>query len=370
MDNTPTLAEETASTSDNTRNQQIETIKNIMASDWSNYYQGLNALSPGYQVSGCLKLLHQADELLNQGRDLSESDDTERMMLGGISDRNVEKRFPFDCQVLGDSSGFASFKKILKADASGLAKLMRVIPSQGPIDGWHFMQFIDTYQQWFENNGFKQCQLFPATRLLAMKRPDQFVPISEASLPTFCEALGLKKFKKGEFQRYWDDIISAIHKTQWFQQFQPMDPAQTPLHRARVALLERLAVEPIDEAQLFIRETFVTISEPSQDTHLENPNNPESKANSTGDSDKIQFIKAEERPAKVKRPTQQPKKMTITQRKSAKVNQNAATKLMSQYYFANKARFSHLDMSKHRDSIIARLVEGESVEAIFEDFLP
>jgi len=61
--------------------------------------------------------------------------------------------------------------------------------------------------------------------------------------------------------------------------------------------------------------------------------------------------------------------MTIVQRKSEKVNKNAATKLMSQYYFANKAQFAKVDMSAKRDLIIEKLCNGESVEEAFESLL-
>ena len=61
--------------------------------------------------------------------------------------------------------------------------------------------------------------------------------------------------------------------------------------------------------------------------------------------------------------------MTITQRKTAKVNQNAATKLMSQYYFANKGTFAKVDIKKHRESIVKQLIDGDSVEKIFDALL-
>jgi hypothetical protein len=61
----------------------------------------------------------------------------------------------------------------------------------------------------------------------------------------------------------------------------------------------------------------------------------------------------------------QPKKLTIAKRKSAKVNRNAATKLMSQFYFANKDRFPADKLKEKRETIIDKLVDGESVEDAF-----
>ena len=341
-----------------------ERLSNVLSASWEDYYQQLNQLSAGYQVSACLKLLNDADQLLNQGRALSESTPSERNLIAGLKDATLEKTLAYDHQLLGDMQGFGSFKKIVKSDPAGLEKLMRVIPTNGPIDGWHFMQFVDTYQQWFECNGFKQSQLFPATRLLAMKRPDQFVSISEETLQLFTDALKVKRFKKGEFQRYWDDIIVPLQKSAWFNAVQPMDPAQIPFHRVRFALLERMVATPLNESEL----RTVTISrEAALLDSLNQELTPES-VNTSKLSDTPQFIK-EERTVKVKKPVKQPKKLTIAKRQSAKVNQNAATKLMSQYYFANKEKFSKVDMGKYRAEIIQRLVDGESVEAVFESYL-
>ena len=356
---------------DNQTNPSIESnavladrLSKLMSASWEDYYQQLNQLSAGYQVSACLKLLNDADQLLNQGRALSESTPSERNLIAGLKDAALEKTLAYDHQLLGDMQGFGSFKKVVKSDPAGLEKLMRVIPINGPIDGWHFMQFVDTYQQWFENNGYKQFQLFPATRLLAMKRPDQFVSITEETLQLFTDALNVKRFKKGEFQRYWDDIIVPLQKSAWFNAFQPMEPAQIPFHRVRFALLERMVATPVNESEL---RTVTIARETAQiDSITQEPaQKPESTLKQSATP---QFIK-EERTIKVKKPVKQPKKMTITQRQSAKVNQNAATKLMSQYYFANKDKFAKVDMGKHRPEIVQRLVDGESVEEVFESYL-
>ncbi|PCI64878.1 MAG: hypothetical protein COB38_12215 [Gammaproteobacteria bacterium] len=61
--------------------------------------------------------------------------------------------------------------------------------------------------------------------------------------------------------------------------------------------------------------------------------------------------------------------MTIAKLQTAKGNKNAATKLMSEYYFANREKFAKINIKKHREVIIERLIVGESVEDIFEQFL-
>lgn len=328
----------------------------------------MQSLHQGYQLSNSFKLLSAVDHLLGPDIDLAQSDDVERFLIAGISDKQTQKRFAFDTQLLGAMNGYASFKKIVKNDPLGLAKLMKIIPHSGPVDGWHFMQFVDAYKDWFVQNGFKQCVLYPATRLLAMKRPDQFIPINETTAPLICEAFSIKVLKKQEFQRYWDELIKTIQKTQWHQMFQPMEAVQIPFHRARVALLERLVVAPLAPDAIELKNT-------AKDTPVEKESELTNDSTTTAKSPSSPVQTIRDKDAILDKTLassitkKQPKKMTINQRQSAKVNQNAATKLMSQYYFANKDKFAKVDVKKHRESIVAQLVGGESVEAVFEALL-
>ncbi len=344
---------------ENISNAQI--LQASLSASWENYYQTLSQLSKGYQLPNCLKLLNAADEILNQGKDLTTTTVQERNLIAGVSDNQLTKSLQFDHQLLGDMTSYASFKKVIKADAEGFAKVMKVIPSNGAIDGWHFMQFIDTYQQWFAANGFKQSPLYPATRLLSLKRPDQFVCLNEHSQSKLCDALDIKPLKKQEFQRYWDNIITPIQKAKWFDSFLPMEAAEQPLHRVRFAMLERLLATPLNELELAQIATPAIAHQPQE----ANKTNAEPvKANLT-QSSLIQPVKDTNRKSVHK----QPKKLVMEQRQTVKGNLNAATKLMSQYYFANKAKYSSVNLSQFRQEIIERLIQGESVEAVFDSYL-
>ena len=343
---------------------QSETLllENILNASWEDYYQSLHQLSRGFQLPECLKLLSAADAVLNQGNDITNSSQVERYLVGGVFDSQVEKHYGLSGSLLGDMQGFASFKAVLKKDPEGLAKLMKVVPATGPIDGWHFAQFIDSYKMWFADNGYKQTHLFPATRLLSMKRPDQFVALSEVTNSLVCQAFSIKPLKKQDFQRYWDEIILTIQKTKWYKAYLPMEAAEQPFHRVRVALLERLAATPVEFSNVELTPS-IEINNEFVDEH-----STDIQANNNSQESSNQLIQPERAP-KVKKAVKQPKKMTITKRVTAKSNKTAATKLMSQYYFANKEKFAKVNLAKYRDQIIDRIVEGESVEVVFEELL-
>jgi len=349
----------------------VTLIKQCFNADWNKYNQYLQDLSNGYQLPNCLKLLQEADRLLNQQTDLLESSVAERMLLAGMVDASTNKQYSFDIQVLGGLTGFASFKKVVKNDPQGLNRLMKIIPKTGTVDGWHYLQFVDAFQQWFRDNGHKQTYLYPATRLLTMKRPDQFIPLNEETNPIICDALEIKALKKQDFKRYWDEVIIRIHTTDWFNTFQPMDESQLPFHRVRVALLERVMITPLE---IHVHEKL-TSSDQNADLDsdvaelVSNTQTDTASVTKTNRNHKTNPFVRDETSTEPKVKAQQPKKMTIAKLQTAKGNKNAATKLMSQYYFANREKFVKINIKKHREVIIERLIEGESVEDIFISFM-
>ena len=343
-----------------------------IAADWKSYYQTINELSNGFEIAPSLKLLHIADELLNQANDFSQSSDLERYLVGGVQDNKVNNTYSFDTRLLGDMQGFASFKKLVKKDPAGLAKLLKIIPSNGPVDGWHFMQFVDSFQQLFSTNGFKQAYVFPLTRLMTMERPDQFVALNKESADVFCKALSIKPLKNTDFQRYWDEIILPIQKSLWYKADMPMEVAELAIYRARFALLERIICTPVVETEIAnITHEASPVAQASngEPKAEENLNQALNTPAPTQAPQLANSIIAPQVAEPIRKKVEQPKKLTIAKKKSAKVNQNAATKLMSQYYFANKEKFTKVNMAAHRDNIISKLIEGESVEEAFSEIL-
>ena len=349
--------------------QKLSRIQDAMNANWQDYCQLLTSLPMEYEIAASLKLLNVADQLMNQSNDevankFTDSSLVERYLIGGVEDSQTRKQYGFDTQLLGSMQGYASFKKVLRNDPEGLAKLLKIIPANGRIDGWHFTQFVDGYNSLFAENGFKQTCLFPATRLLSMKRPDQFVAISTDTVDLVCQAFSVKPLKKHDFQRYWDDIIVALQSADWFNVEQPVDGQQRPIFRARVALFERLICQPNDD---YIVPEMVDkpACNDSSETNIESSDAIYSDNSGVAEpSSDPALIKAP-----IKKKISQPKKMTIDKKKSAKVNKNAATKLMSQYYFANKEKFAKVNMSASRDKIIEKLIDGESVEEAFNQML-
>ncbi|MGX5201859.1 hypothetical protein [Aliikangiella sp. IMCC44632] len=364
------MSEETSESSSCTK---INQVQSLLGADWNEYLSAIELLADSYQVNECLKLLNQADIILNQDKDVATSSETERLLIGGIADKAAQKAYPFVFTMLGDMTGLTSFKKVLKKDPAGLSKLLKIIPKTGPIDGWHFMQFSDSYKEWLNNNGIKQALLYPATRLLSMKRPDIFVSLNDESSPYICQALGIKPLKKNDLQAYWDTVLNKIHQAKWFKIDQPMQPEQIPFYRGRVALLERFAVAPaastlveqaLNSTSVAAETADGSIDHAHQTTANNSPlTNPQDAVSNLGYTSPLKEVSPPKKAA-----AKQPKKLKIAKLKTEKGSIAAATKLMSQYYFANKAQFAKVDVKKHRDEIIERIAAGEAADEVFNSY--
>ena len=320
------------------------------------YLELLNSLPSEYSISESLNVLKQCHTLIQENR-MSSLDSADWLFLGGIDDKSARAKYQLNTHLLGDMSGNAGFKKILKRETSELVRLLNTIPGQGTIDGWHYLQFVQKYEDLCTSNGIKKPTVFPATRLLAIKRPDVFVALNQATSAKLCEFLSIPPFKTNDFKRYWDNIILWLQGQLWNQASSGSESENSVPSQFRCALMSRLLVN-LDTEE---RHKFGLV----QSTSLRESNSLGTQGAST---DIINVLTVDKKTVS-STTAKQPKQMTIKQKVSSKINKSAATKLMSQYYFANKATYGSIDMKVHRESIITRLVKGEAVDLIFADIL-
>ena len=102
------------------------------------------------------------------------------------------------------------------------------IPLEGDVAQNDYQQFVIAYLSAF-NGSDEKPTLAPATRLLAMRRPDVFTPISNSRLDALCSALGITKLNNRDFERYWQDVVQSIHAMSWFKMANAGNELETQL---------------------------------------------------------------------------------------------------------------------------------------------
>jgi hypothetical protein len=126
--------------------------------------------------------------------------------------------YSFDVEWFASTKAAKSFHQLLETSCTELDEALAEIPLTGDVEYKHYQAFIARYIAAFAIIEDETATLAPATRLLAMRRPDVFTPITSSSLDLLAQALSVTRLNNRDFDRYWHDIVMAIHKQPWFVQ--------------------------------------------------------------------------------------------------------------------------------------------------------
>jgi hypothetical protein len=124
--------------------------------------------------------------------------------------------YNFDAEWFASTKSAKGFHQMLTDLPGSFDDALKNIPLEGDITHYEYQQFVAAYSKVFTDNNEKPT-LAPSTRLLAMRRPDIFTPITNNRLDALCGALGVSKLKNSDFERYWQDIVKNIHAMSWFK---------------------------------------------------------------------------------------------------------------------------------------------------------
>lgn len=126
--------------------------------------------------------------------------------------------YSFDVEWFASTKAAKGFHQLLDTSCTELDEALAQIPLTGDVEHSHYQAFIKRYIAAFSIIEGESATLAPATRLLAMRRPDVFTPVSASSLDLLAQALSITRLTNRDFDRYWHDIVMAIHKQPWFIQ--------------------------------------------------------------------------------------------------------------------------------------------------------
>ncbi|MCF2910980.1 hypothetical protein L1285_22000 [Pseudoalteromonas sp. DL2-H2.2] len=143
--------------------------------------------------------------------------------------------YQFDVEWFASTKSAKGFHQLL-ADLPGeFDTALAHIPLEGEVTAQHYQEFVVAYLMAFSHSDEKPT-LAPATRLLAMRRPDVFTPLVNSKLDPLCQALGIAKLTNRDFERYWQDVVVAINKMPWFTTGSAADELETRLSAIKALL--------------------------------------------------------------------------------------------------------------------------------------
>ena len=189
-------------------------ILDLTAMEWKDYETAINlhiSLSPRK------KELSAAQALFQQHPSFSDIDLLDRKkLLGTVRETSLLQPpscFTDDPQTCLNWHFFGRLTLVATycdLHAPNIAQAIDLIPLDGAIKHDLYQQYFDTFTGGNESSN----PIATATRLLAMKRPDQFVCVNNANNETLRQKFGIQN-KVFNANSYWS-LIEKIRKTPWF----------------------------------------------------------------------------------------------------------------------------------------------------------
>ncbi|TMP80489.1 hypothetical protein CWB73_10635 [Pseudoalteromonas phenolica] len=123
--------------------------------------------------------------------------------------------YNFDVEWFASTKSAKGFHQLLTDLPGAFDDALANIPAEGDVSEQDYQAFMIGYLSAFAVTDEKPT-LAPATRLLAMRRPDVFTPISNNRLDALCQALGISRLNNRDFERYWSDVVMSVRTMPWF----------------------------------------------------------------------------------------------------------------------------------------------------------
>jgi len=134
--------------------------------------------------------------------------------------------YNFDTEWFANTKGAKVFHILLEQSPEKFDAALAHIPLTGDVTYDQYQQFVSAYKAIFEEYVPEKSQnntppLAAATRLLAMRRPDQFIALNNNKIDIICQGLSIAKFKNTDFSSYWHDAIGTLRTFAWWNQAEP-----------------------------------------------------------------------------------------------------------------------------------------------------
>ena len=218
----------------------------ILALSWEKYYSLL--VKKGKDLDDRLNLLLKAQEYFNQNTFEHMTEEQRKNIAGanekkdGINDWRLFGRMPIPRFIARLNSMDSQLKYISNS--------IDMIPSLGKITKKDYENFLYYFKA--SDNDFIDLDkvyetagwgygISPISRLLSIKRPDEFFCLTSANQPKLLKSFGInKQIKTKDYERYWEEIIESVRQSPWYNSDKPTNKKELLFWNARVAMMDAL----------------------------------------------------------------------------------------------------------------------------------
>jgi HKD family nuclease len=190
-----------------------------------------------------LKVLQKARELFAANVPYAHWSEDDRKLVAGTLGRKKSQQPGVDYALFGSMGASGTFANLVIDFPEGLSDALDCIPLLGHVTEGDYDRYCHRYLAAFAKNG-RQGGLPPASRLLAMKRPDTFVCIDSANRKDLCENFGVSP-STTELENYWQRIVEPMRGDEWWRHPLPTNAADAEIWLGRAALLDAIYYTPL-----------------------------------------------------------------------------------------------------------------------------
>lgn len=203
----------------------ISQFKMARIAPWPIFLGFIEEQSTIHALDERLRLLDYVDTIRNTP--LAELGTEDRLVIAGkhSSDHDYSV-YNFDTEWFANTKGAKVFHVLLEQSPEKFDAALAHIPLTGDVTYDEYQKFVAAYKAIFADYTPKKSEnntppLAAATRLLAMRRPDQFIALNNNKIDIMCQGLSIAKFKNTDFSSYWHDAIGTLRTFAWWNQSEP-----------------------------------------------------------------------------------------------------------------------------------------------------
>jgi hypothetical protein len=186
-------------------------------------------------LSARLKMLARIQNWFTKEGDFGLLGAERRKFIAGLPNRLNDEEV--DAGWFGSMKGAGRFGARICQNDPNISRALGAVPLSGEVTRSQYDAFLQHFSKSLQGTW-----VAPASRLLAMKRPDTFVCLDSKNLRRLCLAFGIPQAGMN-YQRYWEDIVARIKDSEWWLHPDPKDDEARHVAAARAAFLDSLYYE-------------------------------------------------------------------------------------------------------------------------------
>ena len=205
-----------------------------MGMGWSDYYSALR-MEGKERFTNRLAILERARRAFATGTEFNDMVDADRLVIAGLPNEEVA-----EWGLFGSMFGAGGFRKVFNRRAPQIGAAIDAVPLTGTVGSDEYEAFIDSYRSAFPNG---RDGIGSASRLLAMKRPDQFVCLNKRDRNGIAADFGIKSAGSIGYDRYWNEVIARVRDSAWWNAPRPTRGQELAAWNGRVAMMDAIYYE-------------------------------------------------------------------------------------------------------------------------------